>query len=383
MNFVCEKDAQKQQYLLGLDSIKGTNACVFKDLKDLGCAKAECVRHNAQCSVLSCNVWSCGFSCTSFSRANVRSAENRATVGGREGVNVSADTFSWNLKYVAKHRPSIIVNENVEAIDDEATGTGTTVQEHSKSNLALVLEAYASIGYVAFSVLMSSDQFGVPQSRRRFYVIGFPNEDLSVHFPGDPRAVVSEMEARINLMKLEPLGLESFLLEDSDPAVAEELERLQAAKKTQAKRVKSTEWQQKHIEVFSSRGLRWGRVQPSLETEASPWFQALPAREKDIVILAELDGFTTTDLSQSIGRNRGTRGKIVNTLMPGERRWLVKRRRLLVGCEALSLQAVPWQGKSHIRGFTSGLLQSLAGNAFTGTTCMAAFAAAISLAKWS
>jgi site-specific DNA-cytosine methylase len=77
----------------------------------------------------------------------------------------SADTFKGMLAYIDVARPAILVFENVESIGDaDASGGG--------SNLDIVLAELSSRGYENQQMIGDSAQYGVPQSRKRCYIIG-------------------------------------------------------------------------------------------------------------------------------------------------------------------------------------------------------------------
>ena len=173
--------------------------------------------------------------------------------------------------------------------------------------------------------------------------------------------------------------LGKFLLPDDDPMILAELERLKGVReKHKAKDTSNLDpaWPLKHRGAFAARGLRWGRVAPSATLAAAPWYQVQNAREKDVLLLAELDSVAMLDHSQSLGRTRDRKDVTadrVGTLLPGSRWWLMCKRRELIGIEALSLQGIPWQDKDFICGLDSPFLMDLAGNAFSSTVAEAMF----------
>ena len=135
---------------------------------------------------------------------------------------------------------------------------------------------------------------------------------------------------------------------------------------------KDTAWQKRHQEEFEKHGLRWGHVRPTQEMKVSPWFNALSDREQDIVLFAHYaqPDVVSVDVSQSLGRHRPRKlESMAATVTPQEMRYYFSRQRLRVGPESLALQGIPWQELS--LGVDPPVVHSLAGNAWTGTVCMA------------
>ena len=46
-------------------------------------------------------------------------------------------------------------------------------------------------------------------------------------------------------------------------------------------------WPTTHAKVFMEHGLHWGKVKVRKELMESKWFQALPKREQDIIVLCD------------------------------------------------------------------------------------------------
>ena len=83
-----------------------------------------------------------------------------------------ADTFDANLSYMSISRPLVSVMENVEALDD-AVDTG---DQRFQSNLKQVEAALKKNGFIVMSILLSSNKYGLPQMRKRFYILATPLE---------------------------------------------------------------------------------------------------------------------------------------------------------------------------------------------------------------
>lgn len=93
-----------------------------------------------------------GFPCQSFSIA-----------GKRRGFEETRGTLFFEIaRLLAHHRPGHLVLENVEGLLTHDTG----------KTFATVLRVLADLGYRVEWQVLNSSNFGVPQSRKRVYIIG-------------------------------------------------------------------------------------------------------------------------------------------------------------------------------------------------------------------
>ena len=140
---------------------------------------APCAMHSHDVDVAACScqrkmlqsthIFMCGSSCKYFSRANHCKAHgpsgsflSTAADGGPGSNHQSMVTFQAMVEFIEKCQPSIIVWENVDSILDEGPGT---------NNLEHVLSLWEPV-YALVPFLTDASSWGVPQSRRRLYVIG-------------------------------------------------------------------------------------------------------------------------------------------------------------------------------------------------------------------
>ena len=298
--------------------------------------------------------------------------------GSGPGGNATTDTFDANLSYMSISRPLVSVMENVEALDD-AVDTG---DQRFQSNLKQVEAALKKNGFIVMSILLSSNKYGLPQMRKRFYILATPMEQM---WPNKLNAK-SDMFHKLcagTLVKLEidMLPLDLFYLDDDSALVTSELERLQRNKEKadQEDRASFPSWPQKHQEIFTGVGLRLARVKAPAALLNSPWYAALPDREREIVLFAALSPDATgpvmqTDCSQSITRlSVNRKPDVTHTLTPGMVLWCHKRNRLITPWERLSLQAVPYHLHTEVyQSVSPHNISRMAGNAFSGTVCFAA-----------
>jgi len=100
------------------------------------------------------DVWLGGFPCQDVSLA--RMGQRAGLRGARSGL------FHEFAGLLEKHRPRVFVIENVPGL----------LSSHGGRDFGVVLRTLAELGYgVGWRVLNSKD-FGVPQSRRRIYIVG-------------------------------------------------------------------------------------------------------------------------------------------------------------------------------------------------------------------
>ena len=138
-------------------------------------------------------------------------------------------------------------------------------------------------------------------------------------------------------------------------------------------------WPHKHQEAFTAAGIRLSKAKPPGRLGESPWYHALPDREREIVLFAALSSDAAgpvmqTDCSQSISRMAVNRKEdMTNTLTPGMVLFDHRLNRIIVPYERLSLQAVPFgRHRDCYQAFSPNNIACMAGNAFSGTVCFAA-----------
>lgn len=117
-------------------------------------------------STPACDLYVCGFPCQPFSVA-----------GRRKGMqDERGNVFPACVSYIRHHRPKHFVLENV---------VNLLHLEGGRVMQLLIRELESIPNYtVSFSVMNTRD-YGVPQSRRRLYIVGMRGEDMAFQFP-DP-----------------------------------------------------------------------------------------------------------------------------------------------------------------------------------------------------
>lgn len=110
-----------------------------------------------------------GFPCQPFSK-----------IGKREGfLNETQGTLFFDvLRILTYHRPSSFLLENV---------TGLLTIDGGKT-IETIYKALTNLGYTIKMEVLNAAEFGLPQNRRRVYIVGFLEElEIDFEFPkGDP-----------------------------------------------------------------------------------------------------------------------------------------------------------------------------------------------------
>lgn len=108
-----------------------------------------------------------GFPCQPFSHIGLREGFNHPTQG---------TMFHEIIRIVERKRPKVLFLENVPGIVN-----------HDKGNtLKVILNTLNELGYKCNHTILNASDFGVPQSRKRFYLVAFDSDDYDFSFPVPP-----------------------------------------------------------------------------------------------------------------------------------------------------------------------------------------------------
>jgi len=128
--------------------VKNFNMDVLGDIYDIDPSKIEC--YDILCA---------GFPCQPFSQA-----------GKRKGFKDSRGTiFSQVMKFVETNAPKIVILENVQGLLNHDKG-----KSFNKIKADLENEGY----FIVYKILKCSD-YGIPQMRKRLFIIGFKNLEVT------------------------------------------------------------------------------------------------------------------------------------------------------------------------------------------------------------
>ena len=137
---------------------------IFTQMEDLHKDRAYCMAHGSMCGIKGGRVgpaiFHVGFSCKTLSRLfNGSHGQSRAElVEGliREGKGGTGATFSSLIAYLSEHPVGICIFENVVDI---------LRPEHADP----IMEAFNNVQMKAAMRLLSSEDFGIPQTRKRVF----------------------------------------------------------------------------------------------------------------------------------------------------------------------------------------------------------------------
>ena len=397
--FSCESDKRKRAWIKNvlesgpLFHTEGaaSDGCVFQNILDMGNRVARCDRHQADCEVGHVDVLVLGTSCKDLSRANSSVDRQKLVLAETQSKGGSAQTFRGFLAYCEGHRPTLVIYENVDSIDDK-------ISNATETNLSLLMKKMQELGYQGQKVMTDAQEFGLPCRRRRMYVFFVLVSDP--RWNQRSRDIVQVFETFRKLvsscLRSPPCATKCLLDADLEAhqkilrCALVELEKT-AEKTAERKAPPNNTWMNKHMEYADQLGVRWAAPLPPT-LGMNDWFCTLTKREGDALRLSRIAGPTAEfrNLSQSVGRVHGNTlqdsGKhVAPTMLPGQLLWTESQERLLTGVEAMILQGYPiipllerLEAKGQVRlkeNFTESFLTDLAGNAMALPVLLAIFQA--------
>ena len=386
--FDCEIDTGKIKYLKMLqESINpGVSPCLFKDICQLGCQAAECVVHDGKCPVRGADIFVCCTSRKDVARPNTKNKSDVGVFQKNMSPGGSAQTWQGFLNYLEAHRPAVFFYENSDVIADDTPSTG----QAKNSSRDVLLSEIASRGYEAQPMTLASEFFGVPQSRRRFYMMGVLTKscqalDFSRRSFQD---IFATFRAFLQVTQRMPPCANDLLLPDSDPCVEAELQR------RLSKPVRKSKYDvKKYQQMFGSHGLRWGETRPPKEVGDSPWWPTLSAEQQDSCIFSlatDSSECLMRDLLWSIGKVRTSScspsGHVSFTVIPKQVVMVFPddgNPRLQLGREAMLLQGFPLpKPGSPIASVKESMWHELAGNMVTLPCCLNILMSIVAALDW-
>ena len=239
------------------------------------------------------------------------------------------------------------------------------------SNFDEAVRLLRSAGYMVIAFSLMASDFGVAQKRPRIWFcclrMSFLNGLISVRkrftLSEAVRQVRLQMELRMRRWSelCSPQPLENILLGDGTEPV-QQMHRDLLDQTFGPKPAKMT-----HTWVDNLSGGFW----PSeSQVEVHPGYKALGARELDCVI--DQQGLSApSNLSQCKSRNVRFDEETTPTLTCKSEVWAPKKKRMLLGAEAMRLQCPlrPIQEGEMLEALSNVELIDLSGNVFNGATC--------------
>ena len=313
----CESEPFKRNFLEKVMDVK----VIFPDIRSLGCGSAVNAITSKEEPIPEFDLFIVGWSCKDFSSLK-RSKKNQPSesLPGllAEGRGTSGITFHGVLATVSQHRPKAVVMENVAGLLRKTTvGSVVDDTDMSDDNQLYVTCAFNDLGYIVHFKLLNACDAGLPQSRRRVYMIAIRMPSVESATPKHP--LLRDIEAAYEgLGQVACPNLADFLLDEVDPAAQSRLMKRQ-------KREDSNLWAISHSKLYNEAGLHW-------PPEALPHEAQLGRRRAEIIFLVEntMDGSEAEqcfDISQGAVRVGFATGKTC-CLTPGAEVWLRNEGRL-------------------------------------------------------
>jgi SNF2 family DNA or RNA helicase/site-specific DNA-cytosine methylase len=366
--FSCEIEEFKQQYI----ARNFDPETLFRDAENMGDDFAPNVYGNLK-EIVRCDVLVAGTSCKDCSSLNAHKQDLR------EGRGESTRTYRGMLRYVTKHRPTIVVLENV-----------------SGAPWKHMVNDFHSIGYDSSFTRADTKKYGLPQTRCRGYLVAIARTDEQ---QGTSDTVAAEWVLLMkNMQTTLDTTVDQYLFAPDHPIIQGLRHRWSTY--TPFRNVAWVRCQARHAKIRIEENLGFERWLTNWQENVRPHFLDMfwndyfntiqTNRVFDLLEINFLRELKQTgcdarfkaivwDLSQN--PDRGSRAKfgLTGCLTPRGMMFLTKRGGPIVGAEMLSLQGLPADGLCF--GVESDAqLKDFAGNAMTVTVVGAAIGSALMLA---
>ena len=329
-----------------MDGKTGCMPCIFEDIVQISSGSGWCARHQSRCGVH----WTDGaiysISGKDFSR------EKLASSG-------STSPCSAFIQVIDKQLPDWLILENRDAVDNGLDSPG----------LAVIRSELSSRGYDIQPILMDALEYGLPQVCKRMFVLAVMRPARKIKIKSYDR-FFRKVLTMLDQFKTAAPDLRQCILPQDDDLVAKHLEEPgnlhEESSKTwdvHSKQMHRIEWRKHGVRVQN---------EPQSELDkSSAWYRFLSARQRDVLsfhqhacrgddeehIVSRFGTDLNTNIQKISHTSLGDSGKVASsTLHTGSRIWLsadasfmgavaeagaVDTRRLLLGCEALTLQGWP------------------------------------------
>ncbi|RPA73956.1 hypothetical protein BJ508DRAFT_333534 [Ascobolus immersus RN42] len=365
--FSCEIEPFKQAYI----ERNFRPPILFRDITELGEDEAT-TAYGAMVKVPGdIDLLIAGTSCVDFSNLNTQKK-------GLEESGESGATFHGMLRYVKRHRPPIVVLENV-----------------SGGPWDLMVRKFEEIGYSAQYSRFDTKYYYIPHTRQRGYMIAVSTSGSSI--PGKWSHLVKLMARPATST------LDAFLLPSDDPRIHKGRLALIAKGEAGQDRRSAVDWtrcESRHQKARVEEKLGIRRPLTNWQQQGvcrvpdfawGDWARGQVERVLDLMDISTLraakggvdPGFKTQvwNLSQNVDRTTASsKPGISPCLTPSMIPYITNRGGPMIGLEALSMQGLPIDELLLTRE-TQDQLADLAGNAMSTTVVGTAIIAALILSK--
>ncbi|TYJ54912.1 hypothetical protein B9479_004420 [Cryptococcus floricola] len=366
--FSCEIEPFKQAYI----ERNFAPPILFRDVTELGKKSA----HTAYGSLVEIpgdvDILIAGTSCVDYS--NLNNVQQDIDANGESGR-----TFRGMLQWVNKHKPPIVILENV-----------------CSAPWAKVVEYFAEIDYDADFTRLDTKEFYIPHTRTRVYLFATPSTK-SGDLPEQWQQTVKDLRRPWSS------PFEAFLLHTDDPNIHRARLDLASAKaQSEGTSRKPTDWtrcESRHHRAREEEELGLQRpltswqeagVCKGLDWTWNDWLLTQTERVVDLLEISTLrmakDGVDSGhkaciwNVSQNVDRQTGSaKTALAPCLTPNMIPWVTIRGGPVTGREALALQGIPVR-ELLLTSETEDQLADLAGNAMSTTVVGSAMLSALRVA---
>ena len=152
-------------------------ALLFTNLSVLTDDTARDIISGGDVPVPPIDLWVCGFECDNYSNLNAGRADGPGSLCTRRGSSGTSGVYC--VKYIVKRRPQMFILENVRGFGFKG--------KRACSDLAFLKRLLGAAGYAVHDYFLDSRDYGVPQYRPRYYLLGYavskPDENAFDSWP--------------------------------------------------------------------------------------------------------------------------------------------------------------------------------------------------------
>ena len=211
------------------------------------------------------------FSCKLLSKAYRGSLKQFVSHCLSLGKGSTGETFAHGIEYVMRHRPDMLIWENVDALLDDPDA-------NEDSNLKVLQQSMAELEYEILILRLNACQFALPQHRVRVVIIG---HWIASPMLGDMSGFPSKLTCCIQGHCISgPPDARDAILKHDCPEVKESLNKAQDREESLANACHAN-WPDLHQRFLRGQGIRWSTLQPTPTNVLSPHFDRLSLRERE------------------------------------------------------------------------------------------------------
>ena len=374
--FSCEINPSVQEWIIK----ECRPQLLFDDICKLSDPMCHDVISKSQVPVPDVDIFIFGSECDNLSSAN-SSTRDFGCIKAGEGK--SGTTAAGGFDFVEKCRPLLVVVENVANLD-----AGGRFADTDKTTM---IKNFNSMGYYVDAHIYDAKDSGVPQSRRRFYLIAMLHSLAGVDQLAEDWVKPDYMDLLADLRFRTRGGRHKWDLEDFMPPrthpfvqawIGRPQENPQGKSKgkenseSKAKAKESFKFETDHLQAYSQRGMKWPPTEADYR-EACLWesIKRMPRRSQECVYycaIADAEGDPhqkeyCRDFNLSLPWQVSARCKeAMPCLISSSKMFFMVDRREICPAEAMALQGWPFALFSSEWASKGSILFPMAGNAMNG-----------------